>query len=74
MTEQTVPAILDSILEPLASILLKVNRALTIAKSYKLPDPFIQTITASRNALDASWESLQEIVTTLDPDAYKHKP
>lgn len=73
MTEQTVPAILDSVLEPLATTLVKVNRALIIAKANRLPPSFVATITAARDAIDASWESLQDIVTTLDPDIYKHE-
>jgi len=68
MTEQTVPAILDAILDPLASIQEQVQVALELAQRNKLPGPFIHTIKAAVTRLDDAWHELNEITTTLDPD------
>lgn len=74
MTNQTVPAILDGILDPLHSIQEDVNAALLLAQLNKLPGPFIDTIKASAAALAGIWETLNEIATTLDPDRGQHEP
>ncbi|GAI81850.1 unnamed protein product, partial [marine sediment metagenome] len=44
MTPNTVPGILDAILDPLASIQEQVQAALDLARQNKLPGPFIDTI------------------------------
>jgi len=74
MTNQTVPAILDGVLDPLNAIQEDVQAALLLAKLNKLPRPFIDTIAASAGALEGIWETLNDICTTLDPDRGKTEP
>ncbi len=68
MTSNSVPAILDAVLDPLASIQEQVQAALELAQRNKLPGPFIETIKASITRLDDTWDELNEIATALDPD------
>jgi len=74
MTNQTVPAILDAILDPLTSISQQVDAALELAKQNELPAPFIRTIRDAINRLDAAHDELLEIATTLDPTLCEHEP
>ncbi len=71
MTSDSVSAKLDAVLDPLGTIQAQVEAALFLAQQYKLPGPFIETIKAAVTRLDATWESLNEICTTLDPDRAK---
>ena len=68
MTSQTVPAILDGVLDPLNAIQEDVQAALQLARRNKLPAAFINTIKWSADTLAATWQGLNEIVTVLDPD------
>jgi len=68
MTSDTVPAILDAVLDPLTSIQEQVQAALELAQRNKLPGPFIETIKAAVTRLDDAWDELNEIATALDPD------
>jgi len=74
MTDQTVPAILDAILDPLNSITEKANAALDLALQNQLPSPFIRTIRDAINRLDAAHDELLEIATTLDPTLCQPEP
>ena len=64
----SLPAMLDATLEPLAAVQTQVEAALFLAQQYKLPGPFIETIKAAVTRLDDTWDELNEIATTLDPD------
>ncbi len=74
MTSQTVPAILNAILDPLSSIQEQVQAALELAQQNKLPRPFLDTIQGAVANLDITWEALNDICTTLDPDRGKPEP
>ena len=74
MTSQTVPAILDAILDPLVSISEQVDAALKLAKRNELPPPFIRTIRAAINRLDDAHDALLEIATALDPTLCQPEP
>ncbi|MBA7572249.1 hypothetical protein ES708_14025 [subsurface metagenome] len=74
MTANTVPAILDSVLDPLNAIQEDVQAALLLAQQNKLPRPFLQTIQAAITDIERTWETLNEICTTLDPDRAKPEP
>ncbi|GAI87131.1 unnamed protein product [marine sediment metagenome] len=74
MTPNTVPRILDAILDPLASIQEQVQAALDLARQNKLPRPFLDTIQGAVANLDITWEALNEIATTLDPDRGQPEP
>jgi len=74
MTTNTVPAILDAILDPLNSITKQVEAALALARRNKLPGSFIDTITNSVAFLDDAHDSLLEIATALDPNLAKDQP
>ncbi|MBA7633506.1 hypothetical protein ES703_41074 [subsurface metagenome] len=71
MTNETVSAKLDAILDPLASITQQVEAALKLAQRNRLPPWFIQTIKASAGALDGIHDTLLDIAVTLDPDLAK---
>lgn len=71
MTTNTVPAILDEILDPLNNIQEQVQTALLLAQRNKLPRPFLHTIQGAIHDLEQTWETLNEICTTLDPDRAK---
>ncbi len=73
MTSNTVPAILDAVLDPLVSLSKQVDAALELAKRNELPAPFIRTIRAAINRLDDAHDALLEIATTLDPNLAKHQ-
>ncbi len=68
MTSNSISGILAAVLDPLASIQEQVQVALELAHQNKLPGPFIQTIKAAVTRLDDTWDELNEIATTLDPD------
>jgi len=70
----TVPAILDGILDPLNAIQEDVQAALLLAQLNKLPGPFIDTIKGAIHDLERTWQTLNEICTTLDPDRAKPEP
>jgi len=74
MTNQTVPAILDSVLDPLSSIQHQVQAALELAQQNKLPGPFIETIKAAITRLDDTHDELLEIATALDPTLCEPEP
>ena len=74
MTANTVPAILDAILDPLVSITQQVNTALDLAQQNKLPPPFIRTIRDAINRLDGAHDELLEIATALDPTLCEPEP
>ena len=74
MTANTVPAILDGLLDPLNAIQEDVQAALLLAQLNKLPGPFIDTIKVAILDLERTWETLNEIVTSLDPDRGKTEP
>ncbi len=74
MTTNTVSGILDAVLDPLSSIQEQVQAALELAQQNKLPGPFIETIKAAVTRLDDTWDELNEIATTLDPDRATPEP
>ncbi len=71
MTANTVPAILNAVLDPLVSITEQVEAALELARRNRLPPSFIETIKASAAALDGIIDTLTDIAVTLDPDLTK---
>ncbi len=71
MTTNDVPAILDQILDPLNNIQEQVQAALLLAQRNHLPRPFLHTIQAAIHDLEHTWETLNEICTTLDPNRGK---
>ena len=68
MTNETVSAILDAVLDPLTTVEKQVTTALVLARRNKLPGPLIDTIHHSLEQLLEAWAALNEIATTLDPD------
>ncbi len=73
MTSDSLPAMLDAVLDPLNAIQETVQAALLLATRNKLPRPFLHTIAAAIHDLEHTWETLNEIATTLDPDRGKPK-
>jgi len=71
MTNETVSANLDAVLDPLNAISLKVTAALDLAQRNQLPRPLIQTIRDAINRLDAAHDELLEIATALHPNLSK---
>lgn len=73
MTANTVPAMLDAVLDPLHALTEQVEAALDLARRNKLPAPFIQTIKASVASLDGIADTLTDIATALDPSLCQSK-
>jgi len=73
MTNETLSAKLDAVLDPLNAISLKVTTALDLAQRNRLPRSFIQTIRDSINQLDAAHDQLLDIAIALDPSLAKHE-
>ena len=73
MTNETVSAKLDAVLDPLGSLSHQVEAALELAKRNELPRPFIQIIRRAINRLDDAHDELLEIATTLDPTLCDHE-
>ncbi len=67
MTPNTVPGILDAVLDPLTAVQKQVLAALVLARRNKLPGPFIDTIHAMLTTLADTWATLNETATALDP-------
>lgn len=74
MTSNSLPAMLDAVLDPLASIQEQVQAAAALARRMKLPAPFIVSIEVSAAALDGIHHNLLDIAVVLDPDLAKHQP
>lgn len=74
MTTNTVPAMLDAVLDPLNDLQEQVQAALLLAQRNRLPPAFVDTIKAAVANIEHTWETLNEIVTALDPNRGKPQP
>lgn len=67
MTEPTLSAKLDALLDPLNSIQHDLEAALALARRMHLPGSYIATIGNAIIDVAGVWENMNDIATVLDP-------